>query len=188
MTIVFPYAGARGGYLHSASAFQCLLWAAVPAGLEQFTEWGKRKRSWQPEKSIPVFATLLVVISITLTGWFYLQKVFGTGEPETRWGSHYALYENVSDGMRIQSIDENYLFMVNNPPGFFIATGYSSIVIPGGGIDQTIAAASRYGVDYLILEEGQENLAELYENPRDIDELQFLTDISGARIFCFACK
>lgn len=188
MTMVFPYAGARGGYLHSASAFQCLLWAAVPAGLEQFTDWGRRKRNWQPEKSIPVFATLLVVISANLTGWFYLQKVVGTGEPETRWGSYYTLYENVLDGMKTQTVDENDLFMVNNPPGFFIATGYSSIVIPGGGIDQTIAAASRYDVDYLILEEGQENLAELYENPRDIDELQYLTDISGARIFCFACK
>ncbi|MHB0922929.1 MAG: hypothetical protein ACYC3H_03055 [Bellilinea sp.] len=188
MTFVFPYAGARGGFLHSASAFQCLLWAAAAAGLEQFIAWGVRKRNWNSEKATPRFAALLVVICALLTGWFYLVKVYGTGEIETRWGSNYVTYESILEGMKSYSVDEETVFMVNNPPGFFIATGHSSIVIPGGGTEQVLAAAARYGANYMILEEDQGNLIDLFNTPQDIGSLQYIAEISGAKLFCFDCK
>lgn len=188
MTLVFPYQGARGGYLHAASAFQCLLWAAVPAGLEEFTAWGERKRNWTPAKAVPMFAILLIVVSAMLTGWFYVQKVVGDGSPENSWGYEYETYKNITEKMKPDQVGKDDLFMVNNPPGFFIATGYSAIVIPGGGTDQTQAAAAHYGATYLIIESGQENLRDLYTSPHDFGTFQYLEDIDTARIFCFDCE
>jgi len=78
--------------------------------------------------------------------------------------------------------------MVNNPPGFFVATGMSSIVIPGGGIEQALAAADFYKADFLILEEGQSNLSELFDSPNDIGGMRYLGTLAGARIFCFGCE
>ena len=188
MTLVFPFAGSRGGWLHSASAFQVLLWAAVPAGLERFVAWGQRYRGWQPVRAMPVFAGLLVVTSAVLTGWFYLNKVYGDGSPSSKWGYSYQIDKEVGEGLSVFNVSPQALVMVNNPPGFYLATGRSSIVIPGGGIEQTIAAADYYNAEYLILGPGQENLSDLYENPVDINSLHYLGDIKNMRIFCFHCQ
>ncbi|OGN75783.1 MAG: hypothetical protein A2X24_00785 [Chloroflexi bacterium GWB2_54_36] len=188
MTLAFPFAGSRGGWLHSASAFQVLLWGAVPAGLERFVAWGQRYRGWQPERAMPVFAGLLVVISAVLTGWFYLDKVYGDGSPSRNWGYSYQLDKEVGQGLQAFDVPPQALVMVNNPPGFYLATGRSSIVIPGGGIEQTIAAADYYKVEILVLGPGQENLSDLYENPVDSDSLHYLGDLKNMRIFCFHCQ
>jgi len=187
MTIIFPFAGARGGFLHSGSAVQLALWAAVPAGLEAFVGWGARKRGWIIEKAMPSFGIILIGMAVLMTGLFFYQKVWGVGDASDRWGSHYEPYQLVADRGSEFSIQPDDLIMVNNPPGFYLSTGMASIVIPGGGIEQTLQAATYFGADFLILEEGQANLSDLYESPMDIGSMQYLGDLMDARIFCFDC-
>jgi len=187
MTLVFPYAGSRGGYLHSASAFQTLLWAAVPAGLELFVAWGQRKRNWQPERATPVFASLLVLVCVFMTGWFYIQKVVGTGEPSTRWGYSDDMYREIDEKLNNFNVSPQDLIMVNNPPGFYLATGRPSIVIPGGGADQAVAAAKKYGAKWMLLGSEQGNLDDLYKNPKQNDALQYRGDVGDLRLFCIDC-
>ncbi len=188
MTLVFPYAGSRGGWLHSASAFQVLLWAAVPAGLEQFVEWGQRHRGWQPQRAMPVFAGLVVIVCILLTGWFYMQKVYGGGDPSRRWGYRFEIDQEIGNALPTFGAAPDAIMMVNNPPGFYLATGRSSIVIPGGGIEQTMAAADFYGADFIVLGPDQENLSDLYDHPGDGGNLHYLGDVENMRIFCFGCQ
>ncbi len=188
MTIVFPFAGARGGYLHSASAFQTLLWATVPAGLEIFVGWGQRKRNWQPERAIPVFAALLILVCLLMTGWFYLQKVAGAGDPTAVWGHSDQVYRELGEKLIDFSVGPQDLVMVNNPPGFYLATGRSSIVIPGGGVEQALAAAQKYGAKWLVLGPEQGNLADLYANPQSNTGVQLRGNIGDLRIFCIGCE
>jgi hypothetical protein len=187
MTVIFPYAGARGGYLHSGSAFQCLFWAAVPIGLERFVDWGHRKRNWQVSQALPTFGVFILVIAGLMTGWFYATKIVGW-PGGAQWGQGTKTYELI--GNRLNEFDANPagLVMVNNPPGFYYATGRSSIVIPGGDESQLVAAARYYGAHLLILESGQENLTDLYDHPDSLSGLQYLGDIENARIFCFGCR
>jgi len=185
MTFIFPYAGARGGHLHSASAFQTLIWAAVPAGLERFVDWGKRKRNWQPSRAIPAFAVILLTVCLILTGFFYLQKVFGTGNPSGRWGASFNTYEEVGRELnRFETVPKG-LIMVNNPPGFWLATGRSAIVIPGGDLQQTLDAAARYNAKLLLLEAGQENLEDLWLHPLNSEGFIYLGEIENVKVFNF---
>ncbi|HWR66949.1 MAG TPA: hypothetical protein VN364_12600 [Bellilinea sp.] len=188
MTLVFPYAGSRGGYLHSAAAFQTLLWAATPAGLELFVAWGQRKRNWQPERATPVFASLLVLVCMLMTGWFYLQKVVGTGAAATRWGYSDQVYHEVDKDLENFAVTAEDLIMVNNPPGFYLATGRPAIVIPGGGVEQAVAAAKNYGAKWMLLGAEQGNLAELYQQPEQSVGLQFRGNIGELKLFCFNCE
>lgn len=188
MTFVFPFAGARGGFLHSGSAVQTVLWAAVPAGLEAFAEWGARKRNWKIEKAVPSFGIILVGMALLMTALFFYQKGWGAGDASARWGSYYETYQWVASSGNEFSMKPNDLIMVNNPPGFYLSTGMASIVIPGGEIEQTLQAADYYGADFLILEEGQANLADLYESPMDVGGMHYLGDLGNARIFCFDCE
>jgi len=188
MTLIFPYAGARGGYLHSTSAFQTLLWAVTPAGLELFVAWGQRKRNWQPERATPVFATLLIIVVAFITGWFYLSKVIGAGEPAARWGYSDRSYRQIGEKLPEYGVESEDLVMVNNSPGFYLATGRPSIVIPGGGVEQALAAAQKYGAKWLLLGESQGNLTDLYDRPEDTPGLHYRGDIGDLRIFCIDCE
>jgi len=188
MTIVFPFAGARGGFLHSGSAVQTVLWAAVPAGLEVFAAWGARKRNWKIEKAVPSFGIILIGMALVMTALFFYQKVLGAGDASAQWGNHYEPYQMVAGRRNEFSLKPDNLVMVNNPPGFYLSTGMASIVIPGGEIEQTLQAADYFGADFLILEEGQANLADLYESPMDVGDMHYLGDLGNARIFCFDCE
>lgn len=188
MTIVFPFAGSRGGYLHSAAAFQTMLWAATPAGLELFVDWGQRKRNWQPERAMPVFASLLVLVCMLMTGWFYLQKVVGTGEAAMRWGYSHQVYLEVDKDLENFVENREDLIMVNNPPGFYLATRRPSIVIPGGGVEQAVAAAKKYGAKWMLLGAEQGNLVELYHQPNQAVDIKFRGTIGDLKLFCFDCE
>ena len=39
MSVAFPYAGERGGFFHSLSSIQILLWSLVPSGLNEVIQW-----------------------------------------------------------------------------------------------------------------------------------------------------
>ena len=50
MTLAFPFAGARGGFFHSAAAFQPVWWVLAPVGFDRAVEWTSRNRGWKVER------------------------------------------------------------------------------------------------------------------------------------------
>jgi len=84
MSIVFPFAGVRGGYFHSNAAFQIILWALVPAGLEIIIELGIRYRRWRPARAWKMFGAALIVTMCFISLFSLLDKVthgIGDGVP-----------------------------------------------------------------------------------------------------------
>ncbi len=183
MTLVFPFAGARGGYLHSGAAGQLYFWALAPAGLEALVEWGSRRRGWNSRGAYTVFASGLVVILLALSLFFYSRRVIGEDFAQPAWERGERIYRSVGAVTGHLGISSEAVAAVNNPPGWYLATGRSAIVIPNGGVDALLAAARRYGASYLILEPSQENLKDLYANPGDMQSLDYLTTIDGAQIY-----
>ena len=53
--------------------------------------------------------------------------------------------------------------MVNNPPGFYYHTGFSSIVVPDGDVADLLSAADQFNARWLVLDANRpEQLAALF--------------------------
>jgi hypothetical protein len=184
MTVVFPFAGARGGFFHSGAAVQTIWWVLAPLGLDRFIEWGRQKRGWEAAQAGKIFGGALVGLAILLTGVIFWGRVVGVsgGQP---WGWENTAYRRmdqflVSKGKLVEDV-----VMVANPPGFFLASGNPSIAVPDGDIDMLLAAAQKYNAIYLILEDGSvpSGLMSVYNDPQEQPDLIYLGEIDHATIF-----
>jgi len=166
MALVFPFAGARGGFFHSGAALQPLFWALAAAGLEGFVSWGNRARGWHLKQARNVFATAFVGFALILSVFIHGQRVLGWGEGGQTWGDSYEYYSQLDQVLENLGISVEEILMVNNPPGFYIASGRPAIVIPDGGANTLLSAAQRYQANYVILEFNHPwGLNELYDHP-----------------------
>jgi hypothetical protein len=177
MTVIFPFAGGRGGFFHSGAAVQPLLWAVVPAGLDGFVEWGNRRRGWKVPQARRVFGAGLVMLAAALS------LVLG-GMRLANGGASPAGHAAVEAFLTAHGAQPGEIVMVNNPPGWFVATGRPAIVIPDGGVNAVLAAGRAYGAGYLVLEEAQ-GLGELFHAPDGWAGLVYLGFAGGAKVFAF---
>jgi hypothetical protein len=144
MTLVFPFSGARGGFFHSGAAIQPLLWAVVPVGLETFVAWGGRARGWRVAQAQRVFGAGLVGLAILFTAFIFGSRVLPNQE-----GVGYAEVEQKLVELGAQPGE---VVMVNNPPGYFLASGRPAVVIPNGDLNTWWAVANTYAVDFVIVD------------------------------------
>jgi 4-amino-4-deoxy-L-arabinose transferase-like glycosyltransferase len=163
MSIVFPFAGARGGFFHSSSLVMPILWALVPIGLNDAIKFGARLRNWNFANASKVFSTASVLLAMLTTIGLFAVRVVGFGKSQAIWSTSQVVYKSV--GYWFDGLDEGQLIAINNPPGFYVASGRESVVIPNGGPDELRQVVERYGVDWLVLDINNPGLSELYKNP-----------------------
>lgn len=186
MTLVFPFAGARGGFFHSGAALQPLIWALSAAGMEPFIQWGVRKRRWRERTSWLVFPAELIALAIFFTAVVYHSLVIGPDAAQPAWGQTESVYRLADASLSEEGMGPVDLVMVNNPPGYFVATGRSSVVIPDGDETTLLSVASRYRPAYLILEQNHPaGLDDLYQHPRDLSGLKYLRSDGNVHFFRF---
>lgn len=184
MTFVFPLAGSRGGFFHSAAGLQPLIWGLCPVGLIQLIQVGIRKRGWMLKRALPGFSLLLVVVAALLSAGITAVRIFNLDTGENTWQESWEIYREVDRELVRLGAERQAIVVVNNPPGYFVATGRSAIVIPNGGEEDTLAAARTFGADFLILEENTvEGLTQLYLNPENRNNLIHLATIESTQIF-----
>jgi hypothetical protein len=184
MTIIFPFAGWRGGFFHSGTAFQPLFWSVAPAGLDMFISWGKRLRRWDPMLARRVFGAGLVGLAILLSFLIAYRRVMGSSLTNPAWDQGWAAYIRLEGSLQRAGIKPGDVVMVNNAPGYYAANRRPALTIPNGGVETTLAVGKRYGADYLLLESNHPaELSELYEQPVDLPGLSYLTTFEGTHIF-----
>lgn len=183
MTVAFPFAGPRGGFLHSGAALQALFWAVIPTGLEAFCEIGIKLRNWKMERALPGFGLVFLILAGLTTAGLYWSRVIG--DPDNpKWLNSENEYAAIDLALNELGIKDDEIVMINNPPGFWLITQRQAIVIPDGGVETSLAAAMKYGCDFLVLEENHpEGLNKLYDNPRSFGELTLLQQVGTAQIF-----
>lgn len=186
MTIIFPFAGARGSFFHSGAALQPLWWALAPVGLEQAILWMSRLRGWRMRDAWRVFRVGIVMISFFLTMailWGRAISPSARKQAQSRGVPRYALIEK---SLLAQDNDkEHAAVIVSNPPGYFIASGRPALALPDGNAQTVIEIAARYDAGYLILEPGAvtQGLIPVFEAPESQNNFIFLEEIEGAQIF-----
>jgi hypothetical protein len=185
MTLVFPFAGARGGFFHSAAALQPVFWAVVPQGLDNFLKWGSSRRGWNYETSKIVFSVSIVLFAVALSVVVFDQRVIGTDPNGLLWNqqsNHYKEIENVIIEAGASSKD---IVLVKNPPGYYVTNRRFAVVIPDGDIETLQAVADLYGARFLILElDHTSGLDDVYQWPtEDRQRISYLSSIRDTRIF-----
>jgi len=185
MTLVFPFAGGRGGFFHSGAALQPLLWAVAPAGLDAFIGVGVRLRNWNAPRSTPIFGALLVTVSAILALALFIPAVSPAGaQAASPWRASWDEYARVAQALDALGAAPDQVVMVNNPPGYYAATRRPALVIPDGGIAPLLAAARRYQATYFVLEANHgPDWDALYQAPGDRPGLHYLQSIGKTHLF-----
>jgi len=205
MTVVFPFAGARGGFFHSGAAVQPVWWALAPIGLDRVIEWGRRKRGWDAKQAGMIFRPALVVLAVLLSASIFWGKIIGSNRVEVSgssapssaavplaplWSQENIAYEQVAAFLVKMGASASDIVMVANPPGFHLASGNPAIAVPDGDTSTLLEVAERYNAIYLVLEAGSvpSGLLPVYDAGAAQTGLAYLGEVAGARIFLFQHK
>jgi hypothetical protein len=183
MTVVFPYAGARGGFFHSGAAFQPLFWAMAPVGLQSFLEWGVRRRGWQTRQAQRVFRTALIILAALITLFIFSSRVIGDDWKQPAWNQDFKRYALLEQHLKSYSDRDDEVVMVNNPPGYFIASQRPAIAIPYGDLETLLIVAERFQAAYLLIELDQVQGVALFTEPGNYSGLTYLETFEDVRLY-----
>jgi hypothetical protein len=184
MTVIFPFAGARGGFFHSGAIFQPVFWALAAIGFRNAIRWGIAQREWNKNKADWVLTTGLILIIAGMNSFIYFERVVGVDLSKPRWNSSYDVAVEIDKTLNELGVSKDDVVLINNPPGLYIASKRSSFVIPNGDIDSLIEAAETLDVGFLVLERNHpSSLAGLYFEPEKQELLEHLKSDSGVQYF-----
>jgi hypothetical protein len=173
MTLVFPFAGPRGGFFHSGAALQSVWWSLAPLGLESAVGAG-RKRGWFTSQAFRVFRVALVGIVVLMTGFIFYIRILQPG-----WGEDEQIYLKAETALQRNGVQPTDVVMVRNPPGYYLMTGRSAIVIPYGDKYSLLAVAKRFHARFVVIEAaGASGPIEAIYNNKSDSSLRFLGEIN----------
>ena len=185
MSLAFPFAGERGGFIHSACSLQCFFWSISSIGFEAAISKIAKIRKWTVQKSIPLLGnTLLIILALTTTAFFY-SKVIGEQNSTNikMWDRNYSVLKDLGSYMdQIDSISSPV--MINDSPGYFAINQKPAIQMTVGTLTEAVDAMNKFGSKYLII--GADHTDEyepLYENKIENAQFVFIKQIDEYKIF-----
>jgi len=153
-SLVFPFSGERGGFFHAGAALQPFWWALAPLGLVHALQPLAKRRGWKSAEALKMLGWGFVGIAVLLTVLAVQRRVIGDDPTAPAWDKETRLYLRFGEALRRYGASEDDIVLVNNPPGFTFATGFRTVVIPDGGVEDVTTVAKRYGARYWVLEVG----------------------------------
>ena len=155
-------------------------------GVMASVEFIARLRKWQRGAQVQRFVSVLLVgVCVLLSLGLSYQKVVGSDETAA-WGSGEQDYARADAALRDLGATPCALVMVNNPPGYYLATGRSSVVIPYGDETMLFGAAKKYKIQYLVLDQNNGgHLPRLYLEPGSYPGIQYLASVGDMRLYEF---
>lgn len=186
MTVIFPYAGERGGFFHSLSAVQIVLWSVVPVGLDAIIQFGVKRRNWKTDRSWKMFGTAIVISAAILSTVLLFEKLAKGSESGIPWNETQTAFKTIEQEIQNKTDDRLGVIMVNDPPGFTLATGRPSVMIPSGSAEALIDVSKRYDVQYLVVNgERTEVFNALNQNQALSKHFKFMFETAGNNVYEF---
>lgn len=184
MTILFPYAGSRGGFFHSLSSLQILLWSLVPVGFESIIEWGVRKRNWKTRRAWGMFGSAILIACGALSGFIFADKLTNGVENGIPWNLTQKTF--IAIEQKIQPIAERMdtPILINDPPGYTLATGRPAIMIPSGGLDSIMDVSRQFEAKFLAVNyERTDILTLINANDEISSSFHLVFEVDGTQIY-----
>lgn len=180
MTFVFPFAGMRGGFIHSTAAFQLLFWALVPVGLTATLNWAGKRRGWKIEKSTKMFYPAVIVLALLVTAIIFVTRVFSLDLKTNIWDRTETQMAKVEKKLVEFGAASSDVVIMNDPPGYYWVTGRPAVAQPDGDEDTIVKLSEQYHVKYLILDKDHAaGFDEIFTNASDTARLKLLFVIEG---------
>jgi len=180
MTIIFPFAGSRGSFFHAGAAFQPYWWVAAPIGLDAMIAWARRHGRFT-DRNAPYFLQgILVLLAVFMTAYLVNFRVISSG-----WAKDDFIYPAVEKLLLDKGIQAGDVVIVRNPPGYFIASGRSSVALPFGDESTILSVAKKYDARYLVLEKGGTfpSIQDLYDQPQNNPSFVYLGEVNEAKLY-----
>ncbi|MFO3796623.1 MAG: hypothetical protein ACK8QZ_04970, partial [Anaerolineales bacterium] len=117
-SLLFPFAGVRGGFFHGGAALQPLWFVLAAIGFEELLRWAARRRKWYLPQAQMVFRPAIVLFLAVLTVYLVWTRVFRAG-----WGEGEQFYPAIEQQLVQAGADPQAPVMVLNPPAYYITTG-----------------------------------------------------------------
>lgn len=177
MTVAVPAVGARGGWFHAGAGLQALWWSLAPLGLERLVAAARRRQLFTPHATY-VFGVAMVCVAAVMTAYIILLRLpRGWGEGEDKYPGLEARL--VEAGARPQDV-----VMVRNPPGYYLMTGRSAIVVPYSDSAGMRLAAQQFGAAFLIIEEvGAAGPIRTVYDDLGGEAFEFMGEVDDTRLF-----
>jgi hypothetical protein len=100
------------------------------------------------------------------------------------WGQNEAINLQLEVELRKLGVAPGEVVMVNNPPGYYLATDRAAIPIPDGDVAMALAAAEKYHAQWLMLDENYpQGMKDLYHTPRDWPGLRYVETFGQTQLF-----
>lgn len=180
MTVVFPFAGARGSFFHAGAAFQPYWWVAAPIGMDIVVSWLQRRGQFSDKNAPYIFQGIIVLLALLMTAYIVNLRVVAGG-----WAEDDAVYASVEEKLLDNGISPMEVVIVRNPPGYFISSGRPAIALPFGDEETILRVAEKFGAGYLVLEKGGtfEAIQDLYDDPQGHPAFVYLGEVDEAKLY-----
>jgi hypothetical protein len=152
---------------------QSVWWSLAPLGLESAVG-AARRRGWFTPQAFKVFRVALAGIAIVMTGFIFYIRILQPG-----WGEDEQIYPKIETMLQQNGIAPTDIVMVRNPPGYYLMTGRSAIVIPYGDENSLLDAARQFHARFVAIEAaGASGPIETIYNGKGDSSLRFLGEIN----------
>ena len=171
MSLVFTFPGERGGLFHSSVALWPWFMALAPVGIGwSVDKLARRLPHWQPERAKRLFTGLFIGVALIMSA------VLGLTRGSFDLSASY--YDEVAE-----ALPDDAAAMVGNAPAFYYHTGHPAYSLPNEPIETVLAAAARYQISYIVLDENHPiPLANLY-NESQHPALELVTTVDTIKVF-----
>ncbi|MEI6288876.1 MAG: hypothetical protein WCP19_00460 [Chloroflexota bacterium] len=179
MSIIFPFAGSRGSFFHSAAALQPLWIVCAVMGVDALHS-SIRIRKRFIGSTPGLFRTALVFAMMLLT--FFLSYTAIVDRKWNQFKDNYDLAENI---LIQHGAGPGDVVLTANSPGYFAETGRSAVIVPDENLEGVLLLAKKFNARYLILEKTyvSDALKFIFENPQGKSGLTLIGESENVRVF-----
>ena len=131
-----------------------------------------------------MFGVAILLILAVLSAFNMVNKIHYGVESGTAWNNTQKAY--ISANVTINEIMNNSagVVMTNNPPGYTLATGRKSVMIPSGDVESVLSVCEQFEVKYVIVnDERQDFKLKINEDQSIATHFIHIFDDAGYQIY-----
>ncbi len=179
MTIILPFAGSRGTFLHAGAAFQPLWWVLAPIGLDFFVAKLRQRGLFTPQ-AFTFFRAMLVMVMVMLTVYLVYIRVI-----QADWQVFDRSYRQAEQILLQNGAKPDDAVVVANAPGYFVVSGRSAVTIPAENPHILQVLSQRFHAHYLVLEKQYmpDTFTPVYDSPGQQPGLKYIGSFDEVRVF-----